>query len=287
MGMVNFNELLQSAAGASPLYLFVIAFLAGITISFTPCIYPMIPITAGILQGQANTSAFINFLSALAYVIGISLLYASLGYASATSSIIFGQWLGNPYFVTCIIFFFMYMAGTMFGWYELYSPHFFNTPVMEGRRGSLLRSFVLGLIAGTVASPCLTPALAVLLGIVAKEGNPIIGFITLFCFAVGMSLLLLLVGTFSSTMAFLPRSGQWMDYVKKLFGFLTLAVCVNFAQPFLSMLAGLIGYSLISLAAAIYYATEATKSTVGLVLCLATSLTTLIFMIYALKVLLG
>lgn len=275
--MMNLDELLKgaTAAGSSPLYLFLIAFLAGITISFTPCIYPMIPITAGILQAQASHSAFFNFLSSIAYIFGIALLYASLGYVSATSSIIFGAWLGNPYFVACVVIFFIYMAGSMFGWYDLYLPPILQHRFFTGNRGSLFRSFVLGLISGTVASPCLTPALAVLLGIVAKNGNPLVGFITLFCFAVGMSLLLLIVGTFSSTISFLPRSGEWMDYVKKFFGFLTLAVCINFLQPFLPYQAVLVGYTIVSLAATGYYLRHVRASKVALILGIASMLSTI------------
>ena len=274
---MNLNELLKgaSATGSSPLYLFLIAFLAGITISFTPCIYPMIPITAGILQTQANHSAFFNFLSSIAYIFGIALLYAALGYVSATSSILFGAWLGNPYFVVCIVFFFVYMAGTMFGWYELYYPQFLNNKFLANQKGSLLRSFVLGLVSGTVASPCLTPTLAVLLGIVAQHGNPLVGFITLFCFAVGMSLLLLIVGTFSSTISFLPRSGEWMDYVKKLFGFLTLGVCVNFLTPFAPSWAVLGGYAAIGATASGYYVQYIKKSRIALVICVGSVLSTI------------
>ena len=235
----------------------------------------MIPITAGILQTQASHSALFNFLSSVAYVFGIALLYASLGYISATSSILFGQWLGNPYFVVCIVIFFAYMAGAMFGWYELYLPTVLQHRFFTGNRGSLIRSFVLGLISGTVASPCLTPALAVLLGVVAKTGNPLVGFITLFCFAIGMSLLLLIVGTFSSTISFLPRSGEWMDYVKKLFGFLTLAVCVNFLVPFLPYLAIFAGYAIVAGIAAGYYLKHMRESRVAMILGIGSVLCTI------------
>ena len=283
---MNLHDLLQgaSATGSSPFYLFLIAFLAGITISFTPCIYPMIPITAGILQAHPNHSAFFNFLSSIAYIFGIAILYATLGYVSATSSVIFGSWLGNPYFVVCIVFFFAYMAGTMFGWYELYYPRMLTNIFLANHKGSLVRAFALGLIAGTIASPCLTPALAVLLGIVAKHGSPLVGFITLFCFAVGMSLLLLIVGTFSSTLSLLPRSGEWMDYVKKLFGFLTLGVCVNFLAPFLPSWTILGGYVTIGVAASGYYIQHVKQSRVALVIFLGSFLFTIGTIGYMIKI---
>src|SRR5437667_168629 len=101
---MDINQLLGQAAtsGQSPLYTLLLAFFAGLLVSFTPCIYPMIPITAGILHAPANRSMWHNFFSAFLYTIGIALVYASLGYLSATSSIIFGKWLSSPLLISVI-----------------------------------------------------------------------------------------------------------------------------------------------------------------------------------------
>ena len=88
---------------------------------------------------------------------------------------------------------------------------------MTGR--GLVKSFFFGIISGTIASPCLTPPLAIILALVAKKGSPVVGIAALFAFALGMGMLLLVIGTISSSLALLPRAGYWMDEVKKFFGF--------------------------------------------------------------------
>ncbi len=272
-----------TASNVAPLYLLSVAFFAGVLVSFTPCIYPMIPITAGILQAQASNSFFHNFLNSLCYVIGIATVYAFLGYISATSSIMFGSWLAAPWFLAIIIGFFIYLAGSMFGFYELYVPPFLMRHNIATKHGSLLHTFALGIVSGTVASPCLTPALAMLLGIVAKQGNPILGLMTLFSFAFGMGILLMLVGTFSSTLGMLPKAGAWMDEIKKVFGFLMLGVCVYFLHAFLSPAQSFFGYALISGAACFVFLKDARQEPFARILGILSLLGTLASAAYAIK----
>lgn len=244
----------------SMFYILVGAFLLGILASFTPCIYPMIPITLGILQTQASKSLWRNFFLAFSYVCGISVIYALLGYVAATTKIFFGQWMSNPFVIFFVVLFFLYLAFSMFGYYEIYVPKFLTKHKDIKVKGSFLYSFLFGMISGTVASPCLTPALAILLGYVAKVGNPIFGFLTLFSFAFGMGLLLIFIGTFSTTITLLPKSGAWMIEVKKFFGFMLLAVCIYFLQPFLGIYISLKLYAILSLIASVYYFSTAQKS---------------------------
>jgi thiol:disulfide interchange protein DsbD len=215
------------------IYVLVIAFLIGIAVSFTPCIYPMIPITMGILQSQATPSVGRNFLLSTSYVTGIAVVYAILGYFAATTSLVLGQWLANPFLIALVILLFLYLAFSMFGFYEIYIPRFLQKGTQVKVKGSFLYSFLFGAVSGTVASPCISPAIAILLGYVAKRGNPVIGFLTLFTFAFGMGLLLIFVGTFSASVEKLPRAGKWMVEIKKFFGFLLLGVCIYFLQPFI------------------------------------------------------
>ncbi len=265
----DIKSLLEDAitTQSSAWYILLLAFLAGILVSFTPCLYPMIPITAGILQAQAGKSMTHNFLSALSYVTGIATIYATLGYVSAKFAIMFGKWLASPFFMVAIALFFLYFAFSMLGFYDMYMPSFLSGGTqLAGKRGSLLYSFLFGLVSGTVASPCLTPALALLLGMAAKEGNPLMGFLTLFSFSMGMGVLLILIGTFSSTITLLPRSGEWMNYIKQAFGFLMLAMCVYFLQPLLPLMVRLGCYGLVSASGTIFYFSQAKKSSVALVL---------------------
>jgi len=242
------------------IYILFFAFLAGILASFTPCIYPLIPITIGILQSQATPSLWHNFLLSFVYVCGMAFIYACLGYVAATTTIIFGQWLANPWLIVFVVLVLIYLAFSMFGFYELRLPAFFSKKRDLKVGGSLLYSFLFGMISGTVTSPCLTPALVVLLGFVAKSASPILGFFTLWFFALGLGMLLLVIGTSSTTINLLPRSGLWMMEVKRFFGFLVLAMCVYFLQPFLRVMTTFMMYAILSGIASIYYFSTARKN---------------------------
>lgn len=235
-------------------YILLLSFLAGIFISLTPCVYPMIPITAGILQTQASASFLRNFLSALFYVLGLAVVYASLGLISATTSIIFGQWTTNPFFIFSIVILFIYLAFSLFGFYEIRIPAILNRSPQDQMQGSIFKSFLLGFFSGAIASPCITPALAALLTFVAEKGNPLLGFLALFCFALGMGMLLVIIGTFSTILNILPGSGEWMLEIKKILGFIMLAMAIYFARPLLSSSASKILYLIISLGFLAYIA---------------------------------
>ncbi|MCK4650662.1 sulfite exporter TauE/SafE family protein [Candidatus Babeliales bacterium] len=247
-------------------YILIFAFLIGILTSFTPCIYPLIPITLGILQTQATQSMTRNFLLASSYVLGISSVYALLGYLAATTTIIFGQWLSNPWLIGFIILIFLYLALSMFGFYEIRMPSFFTKRTTIHVKGSFLYSFIFGMISGTIASPCLTPALAVILAVVAKIGNPFFGFLIMWFFAIGMGTLLIIIGTFSTTLAIIPQAGKWMVEIKKFFGFVLLAMCCYFLQPFFSIWTIYKMYATISLSVAIYYLITAKKNIIKIIL---------------------
>lgn len=229
------------------------AFLYGILISLTPCIYPMIPITAAIVQTRATSAMWYNFLLSLTYVLGTALTYATLGLFVALTGNIFGQWLANPWFILFIILFFIYLAGSMFGWYEIYMPKFLTNKKDITSKGSFIYTFFAGMISGTVSSPCLTPALAAILLYVANQGNPFLGFITLFFFALGMGMILLIVGTSSAALNLLPTSGIWMIEVKRIFGFLLLGICIYFLAPLIEPNQTWLLIAGVTLTAALYY----------------------------------
>lgn len=227
------NHATQSLAATqgSGFAFILFAFFAGILTSLLPCIYPMIPITIGILQGQGAKTVGRNFWLAFSYVNGMALVYAFLGYLSAKFAVLFGSWLASPFFIVAMVVFFVYLAGSMFGFYEPYIPQFLQSPATRVDGGSISHSFVLGMLAATVASPCLAPPLAILIGLVAKAASPALGFVALYAFSLGMGMLLLVVGTFSGVLSLLPRAGGWLDSFKQGVGFIMLGVCVYFLQP--------------------------------------------------------
>lgn len=204
---------------------FLFAFLLGILMSLTPCIYPMIPITVGILQSQASKSVLKNFLLSSMYTLGLATTFATMGLMAASSGEAFGHLLANPLFVIAIVITLCYFAFSLFGFYNLYIPRFLQNKNSMIPSGSYLSIFTFGIISGSVASPCLSPGLALILTMVATLANKLLGFLLLFAFGIGVSTPLLIIGTFSSSLSVLPRAGMWMLEVQKIFGFMLLGMC--------------------------------------------------------------
>lgn len=212
----------------------MLVLVLGLLMSFTPCIYPMIPITVGILQASAGTSFVRNATLALSYTMGMASTFAFLGFLAATGSAQFGALLGNPIFVIILVIFLAYLAGSMLGLYDLAVPRFLQSSNHNVRGGSYISVFIFGALSGTVASPCLSPGLLLLLSIVATIGNPFLGFLLLFAFGMGLGIPLLIVGTFSNSAQLMPRAGIWMLEAKKIFGLLLLSMCcyyLSFVLP--------------------------------------------------------
>lgn len=206
----------------------LLVILLGILMSLTPCIYPMIPITVGILQSQATGSWTRNFSRALAYTFGIATTFAVMGLLAAFTGQVFGSIMVNPIFILTIVFLLVYLAGSMLGLYEMYIPSFLQ-PKQNGMKGSsLFAAFLFGAASGTVASPCLSPGLVLLLTLVTTLANKFMGFLLLFSFGIGLSIPLLLIGTFSSSINVLPRSGMWMIEMKRIFGLIMIGMCFYF-----------------------------------------------------------
>lgn len=201
------------------------ALILGLLLSLTPCIYPMIPITVGILQAQGTKSVIKNFLLAATYTMGIATTFALLGLAAAFTGQIFGSLLAKPLFVWGLVLFLLYLAGSMIGFYDMYIPAFLQPRSQQYKGGSLLSVFLFGAVSGTIASPCLSPGLFLLLTLVTTLGSKIIGFLLLFAFGVGLGIPLLIIGTFSSSLNVLPSAGMWMVEVKKFFGFIMIGMC--------------------------------------------------------------
>jgi thiol:disulfide interchange protein DsbD len=212
----------------------LLVLLLGILVSFTPCIYPMIPITIGILQGRAKQSVLHNFLTGLSYTMGIATTFASLGLISAYTGMIFGSIMANPFVILGIVAMLIYLALTMFDVVQMRMPKAFSSNMFgTSKGGSLLSAFFFGAASGIVASPCSSPALLMLLSLTTTMGNPYFGFILLFTFGIGLSIPLLIIGTFSSSLSMLPQAGMWMVEIKHFFGLLLLGMCIYFLKTVL------------------------------------------------------
>ena len=209
---------------------FVAAYLGGILISFTPCTYPLIPVTVGFIGTQGSSSRGRGFLLSLFYVAGIAATYALLGAAAALSGRIFGQMQTNfwTYFIManlCLV-----MGLSMLDVFNISIPVPQKLMKLTGGNGKkgFLNSFLIGVVSGVVIGPCTAPALGVLLGYVAVKTNVFLGMGLLFVFAFGMGTLLIIVGTFAGVIAALPQSGAWMTKIKFISGMLLIGAAEYF-----------------------------------------------------------
>jgi thiol:disulfide interchange protein DsbD len=213
------------------LWAILIAFGAGVLVSFTPCVYPMIPITIGIIGARGeDTTLRRSFGLAFTYVFGLVIVYSVLGLLVGLLGPQVRSVLMSPYMLIGVAAVFGLLALGMLGLYELQLPPSVATKLSAvGGRG-VLGVLLMGMVSGLVASPCTAAPLAGILTFVAVQGNPATGFLLLFSFAWGMGLLLLVVGTSAGALTRLPKSGAWMVDVKHLFGFVFLAVAAYFVR---------------------------------------------------------
>jgi thioredoxin:protein disulfide reductase len=211
----SFDELIRSSLWLA----FLSVFVAGILTSFTPCIFPMLPITISILGYHADkNSRFKNFSRALAYVLGIALTYSTLGVVAAMTGSLFGSMLTNKYVLAGLVVLFFAMALSMWGAYEIQAPAFIRNRLGTGKSKGLGGAFVMGLVAGIVASPCVGPVLVSILTYVSTTKDIVLGFSLLFTFAMGLGLIFIIIGLFSSALKLLPKSGIWMETIKFVLG---------------------------------------------------------------------
>lgn len=202
----------------------ILAFLAGIVTSFTPCIFPMIPITLAILNNNsAQRTRLNNFLISLVYVHGIATTYSVLGFVAAKSGMLFGSLLSNPYVLSGICALFFLMALSMYGAFDLQMPRFITNRFGQGSsKKGFLGAYLSGLFAGIVASPCVGPVLVSILTFVSTQQNALFGFFLLFTYAMGLGLIFIVLGSSTELIKKLPRSGPWLEITKIILGSLML-----------------------------------------------------------------
>lgn len=203
---------------------FLLVYFFGILTSFTPCVYPLIPITVTIFGARKTKNTLHAFSLAATYVLGISVMYSALGLFAAATGAVFGQLMSNPWVMSAIALFFIAMGLSMLGLFELQLPSSFQSRLSQVGGEGFLSAFLMGLIAGIVAAPCTGPVLAGILAYVAASQNLALGTSLLFVYSLGLGTLFLIVGTYSSMIQRLPKSGGWMEGVKSVFA-VVLFVC--------------------------------------------------------------
>ena len=220
---------LAETLSSSPLAALPVIFFAGVLTSLTPCIYPMIPITAAIVGGQAvgdeappkwRTLALTG-----AYVLGLATFYSVLGLIAGLTGTMFGTISTNPWLYFAMANVLVLAALAMLDVIPVRLPSaLMQRAATAGTGGRAFGAFIMGSMSGLVAAPCGAPVMAAILTWVTTTGSAVLGFIYLFTFSVGMCALLVAVGLSSGTLARLPRAGVWMVWVKRLFALLMLGV---------------------------------------------------------------
>jgi thiol:disulfide interchange protein len=221
-------EGLEHVIAETPLLAYPVVYAAGVLTSFTPCVYPMIPITVGLIGGMSAGNRLRGFLLSLCYVVGLSITYAVLGALAALTGAFFGQVATDPWVNLAVGALILLMGLAMLGAWEIRVPSFLVPRAGGGAGKGWLGALLVGATSGFVAAPCTAPALGAVLAYVATRRSVVFGTSLLFTFALGMGTLLVIVGTFAGIVRSLPRAGTWMDRVRKAFGWLMVAVGAYF-----------------------------------------------------------
>lgn len=228
----DFGSLIRS----SYFLAFLFVFLFGIGTSFTPCVYPIIPITISVFGARGAESRLKGFLLSLTYVQGICLVYSTLGVASAFSGAIFGQFMSNPWVIGAIVAVFLVLGLFMAGVFQFNLPSSLQTKASQVGGKGFLGAFTMGMVAGVIAAPCTGPALAGVLTYVATTKSLLLGFLLLYTYSLGFGLLFIVLGTFSALIRKLPKSGEWMEVVKGVFAVIMFAAAWYFLKNVLPAL---------------------------------------------------
>lgn len=233
--MEHLADNLQAYLAGNSILAFPAAFVAGLLISFTPCVYPIIPIQLGFIGGQTAVSEsetgelsskfnFRGFQLSVLFVVGMSIVYAALGAFAALTGTLFGSWASSPWTYIIVANIILLLALSMFDVFSIQAPQFLSKWNPEKKGKGYLSALLIGASSGLVVGPCTAPALGATLAYVGTQGNVVFGTMVLFVFALGMGTLMIVLGTFSGAISLLPRSGGWMSKVKIAFGILMIII---------------------------------------------------------------
>jgi thiol:disulfide interchange protein DsbD len=206
-------------------------FLGGIALNLTPCVYPLIPITASYFGGRSGDERQGYLLiHGVLYILGISFMNSTLGVTAALTGKLMGSLLQHPAVLIFVSSVFLLMALNFFGFWELRLPFFLSSFISKSHTG-YARSLFMGLTLGIVAAPCIGPFIIGLLTMVAQKGDPLFGFLTFFILSLGLGLPLFILSLFAGNLSKLPRSGEWLLWIRKFFGWIMLAMAAYFLKP--------------------------------------------------------
>lgn len=230
-------------------------FLAGLGLSLTPCVFPMIPILSGIIAGQGKQATKGRALAlSIAYVLGMAITYAAVGVAAGLSGTLLTAALQNVWVLSAFALIFVVLSLSMFGFYELQLPTSLQSKLSEesghlqGGRG--ISVFLMGALSALIVGPCVAAPLAGALLYIGQTGDAVLGGTALFVMALGMGAPLIAVGVAGGSL--LPKTGPWMEGVKKTFGVLLLATALWLLTPVLPDMVVMLGWAALFIVPAIF-----------------------------------
>ena len=224
---MDFTHIAERLSG-SPVTAIPALFVAGLLTSLTPCVYPMIPITAAIVGGSsvaAPPTRGRTVALTLSYVLGLSVVYSALGLFAGLSGTLFGSVSSNPWLYFGMANLLIIAALGMLDVIPVRLPSsIMQRAATAGEGGRIAGALTMGAVSGLVAAPCSAPVMAAVLTWVTTTKSAVLGFVYLFSFSLGMCTLLVVVGLSSGSLAKLPRAGAWMLWVKRAFALIMVGV---------------------------------------------------------------
>ncbi|MDH3355567.1 MAG: protein-disulfide reductase DsbD, partial [Chromatiales bacterium] len=223
------DSLAASLAGGSTLATIALFFGMGLLLTFTPCVFPMIPILSSIIAGQGETITTRRAFSlSLAYVLAMALTYTVVGVVAGLSGANLQVFFQDPIILSIFAVVFLLLSLSMFGFYELQLPSSWQGKLSEisnsQQGGTLTGTAIMGFLSALIVGPCVTAPLIGALIYISQTGDAVLGGLALFALSMGMGTPLLIVGTSAGKL--LPKAGGWMDSVKAVFGVMLIAVAV-------------------------------------------------------------
>lgn len=211
------------------LFGFIAVFLGGMALNLTPCVYPLIGVTIAYFGNESGGPRKVVIL-ALLYVLGIALMFSSVGVAVALSGGLFGAAMQNPWVLATIAGVLFLLAGSSFGLYSLQPPRWLMNRAGTARPG-YAGALLMGLGMGVVAAPCIGPIVLGLLLMVQRSGSAVFGFALFFTLAIGLGLPYVALAIAAGSIRGLPRSGEWLGWIEQLFGFVLVGLALYFLDP--------------------------------------------------------
>ncbi|MBS3763073.1 MAG: thioredoxin family protein [Planctomycetes bacterium] len=207
-----------------------LGFVAGLLLSLTPCVYPMIPVTVTLIGAASTDRKLSGFLRSLVYVLGISITYATLGLIAAAVDQAFGTVFQNAWVYLFLTVIFVVLAAAMFGAFNIQLQSSTVSRLQQWLRGrwGLVGLLLLGAVSGVVLTPCAAPVILGALILVRESGDWLLGFLSFFAIAWGMGVPLIIAGTFSGLLSSLPKSGAWQTTITKIFGWGLIGAAIYF-----------------------------------------------------------